>query len=778
MNISINNNPGIICAQLLVSYDADKLELVSYADGKLLNGWITHSTNELNNNPAMFSWEDSLAPKDNTANGVILTLTFNVKEGATGNAAITVSYDPENFFNYDFDNVEFVPVNGAVNIQEAHVHAYDKVAVVPPTETEQGYTLHECECGESYKDNYTDPVPPAVVDVNNVDGWITVTNNDEANTNWLVSVFYLGENMVDDPVNDWVDLNKYGKMFPEMNGVLGYRMYKTLDKILITKAGNYAVRVKYTDSEGASQLVAKVFTVETVASRVNVVNNKIIITGLPEGISTGITLFYLGDETVKDPLTQWADMVKIGQKYPEINTAEGYRYYSRPEAIYLGNAGNYAIRVKYKVNGEDQFLVAQFAIEKAVPGMTIENNKLFVNGVSVENMTSVAVFYLGEKAVNDPSTDWKDLVLIGQENLVINSSVGYRQYSNAGAVYLGNVGNYAIRVKYKDADGNEILMADQFLIDTVVPGVSISGNKVVAQGFPAGSNPSFSVFYLGDKTVESPAEDSSWSTLVKYGREHEDINGTNGFLSYNDANAIYLGHIGNYVIRARYTDSNGEAKFVAVQSVVTNVLAGISVSENRVFLAGVPYDSSVNLIVFYLGNESVTDPVGQWADLQRIGKNYPTINNPETGYKSYTNQNQIFLNNIGNYAIRLSYYVNGVKTTVATQVTIDSVSTVPYMYVNSSNKLVINNTDAVTLRSYNVIYLGDTVVDDLSNWTKLSKLGKDLQPSVNGSEGYKYYSDKSAIKFKQTGNYVIRISYKDASGAVCYTLIQQKITAK
>lgn len=39
-------------------------------------------------------------------------------------------------------------------------HSY-KSSVVEPTEKEQGYTLHECgDCGASYKDSYTDPVPP------------------------------------------------------------------------------------------------------------------------------------------------------------------------------------------------------------------------------------------------------------------------------------------------------------------------------------------------------------------------------------------------------------------------------------------------------------------------------------------------------------------------------------------------------------------------------------------------------------------------------------------
>ena len=41
----------------------------------------------------------------------------------------------------------------------AHEHNYRySSTVIYPTCTEQGYTLHECPCGESYKDNYKDPL--------------------------------------------------------------------------------------------------------------------------------------------------------------------------------------------------------------------------------------------------------------------------------------------------------------------------------------------------------------------------------------------------------------------------------------------------------------------------------------------------------------------------------------------------------------------------------------------------------------------------------------------
>ena len=39
-----------------------------------------------------------------------------------------------------------------------HQHDYSTTTVVAPTCNDKGYTKHTCACGDSYKDNYTDPV--------------------------------------------------------------------------------------------------------------------------------------------------------------------------------------------------------------------------------------------------------------------------------------------------------------------------------------------------------------------------------------------------------------------------------------------------------------------------------------------------------------------------------------------------------------------------------------------------------------------------------------------
>ena len=40
---------------------------------------------------------------------------------------------------------------------KTHEHAYE-TTVIAPTCAQEGYTLHKCECGDEYKDNFTPTV--------------------------------------------------------------------------------------------------------------------------------------------------------------------------------------------------------------------------------------------------------------------------------------------------------------------------------------------------------------------------------------------------------------------------------------------------------------------------------------------------------------------------------------------------------------------------------------------------------------------------------------------
>ena len=117
VKVEMKNNPGVISVALDVNYDTDKLELVACEDAKLLPN-STFSKN-YTAYPYFMSWEDSTAEENITVNGTLATLTFKIKaDCAVGEEAeISVSYDPENIYDVDLDNVTFASVDGSVTVE-------------------------------------------------------------------------------------------------------------------------------------------------------------------------------------------------------------------------------------------------------------------------------------------------------------------------------------------------------------------------------------------------------------------------------------------------------------------------------------------------------------------------------------------------------------------------------------------------------------------------------------------------------------------------------------
>ncbi len=110
--IRLTNNIGIVSAKLAISYDESKLELVSYEE----QDFADLSYGPEANNPFIVNWCDPL--NDNViADGTFVLLTFRIKADAeVGETTVSVSYDPEDVYNYDFENVTFDTVDGTINI--------------------------------------------------------------------------------------------------------------------------------------------------------------------------------------------------------------------------------------------------------------------------------------------------------------------------------------------------------------------------------------------------------------------------------------------------------------------------------------------------------------------------------------------------------------------------------------------------------------------------------------------------------------------------------------
>lgn len=111
VTISLNNNPGIASMKLKVGYDsALTLESVSYNNN--IGGQF--ALPQKLDSPVILNWIGATA--DVSGNITFATLNFKVPENAKNGTqyAITVSYDQDDVFNKEEENIAFETVEGTV----------------------------------------------------------------------------------------------------------------------------------------------------------------------------------------------------------------------------------------------------------------------------------------------------------------------------------------------------------------------------------------------------------------------------------------------------------------------------------------------------------------------------------------------------------------------------------------------------------------------------------------------------------------------------------------
>ena len=114
INITLNNNTGIIAALLKLDYDSSRIELTGIKDGGLLEGALFNP--DYTKMPYTMLW-NSASAKNFTDNGTLATLTFKVLETAkNGEAYIKLSYNENDVFDVDLNNVALNITNGTIKV--------------------------------------------------------------------------------------------------------------------------------------------------------------------------------------------------------------------------------------------------------------------------------------------------------------------------------------------------------------------------------------------------------------------------------------------------------------------------------------------------------------------------------------------------------------------------------------------------------------------------------------------------------------------------------------
>lgn len=110
INVKLSDNPGFVSANIYVNYDESVLSLENVTDGKILTG-AAHSDNY--SSPYGLCWMNDLATENIKANGVLVTLTFKVKESNKTDTSIAIEQD---IVDYKLDNVIFEVSGGKIKL--------------------------------------------------------------------------------------------------------------------------------------------------------------------------------------------------------------------------------------------------------------------------------------------------------------------------------------------------------------------------------------------------------------------------------------------------------------------------------------------------------------------------------------------------------------------------------------------------------------------------------------------------------------------------------------
>lgn len=126
VSVGLENNTGIVSAQINVEYDKDVVELVGVKDsGVFDNQWHNNDTSK---NPYTLSWGSDTAKENITFNGEIALLEFKVLDSAKKGTVcpIKITFDEENIYDFDLQNVVFETVDGSITVANSGSVSNDK----------------------------------------------------------------------------------------------------------------------------------------------------------------------------------------------------------------------------------------------------------------------------------------------------------------------------------------------------------------------------------------------------------------------------------------------------------------------------------------------------------------------------------------------------------------------------------------------------------------------------------------------------------------------------
>ena len=118
VSVRVGNNPGILGMTLSVSYDESAMVLNSADNGEAFRGVLTMSHSKEYKSGCMFTWDGVDLSKDDVKDGTILTLHFDIADGAEAGAHPVTVRSGNTVVDRNLQNIELTVQDGTVAVEK------------------------------------------------------------------------------------------------------------------------------------------------------------------------------------------------------------------------------------------------------------------------------------------------------------------------------------------------------------------------------------------------------------------------------------------------------------------------------------------------------------------------------------------------------------------------------------------------------------------------------------------------------------------------------------
>jgi len=139
VSVLLSDNPGLATFKVRLNYDKSKLEPVSISQGAALTvGGITSNLQVEGIDVSALDYVTAYwyNTSNISANGVLFTVKFQIKEGAAGNIPLTLTYEPDDVSNQNGDNVPVTVQDGTVTVVNPNAPTFAVSASEPDEDGE------------------------------------------------------------------------------------------------------------------------------------------------------------------------------------------------------------------------------------------------------------------------------------------------------------------------------------------------------------------------------------------------------------------------------------------------------------------------------------------------------------------------------------------------------------------------------------------------------------------------------------------------------------------